>query len=85
MKRHSSIKTAYISSLNKERVMTQNSAIFMNWFQLFLSLKMKYDIQNSDIYNMNEKGFMMKVIAKLRVMISKHEKKTYMTQSENRE
>ena len=85
MKRHSSIKTAYISSLNKERAMAQDSAILMNWFQLFLSLKMKYDIQDSDIYNMDEKGFMMGVIAKLRVMISKHEKKAYMTQSGNRE
>ena len=46
---------------------------------------MKYDIQNSDIYNMNEKDFMIKVIAKLRVMILKHKKKTYMTQLENRE
>jgi len=29
---------------------------------------------------MNEKGFMQEVVAKLRVMISKYEKKAHMTQ-----
>lgn len=34
---------------------------------------------------MDEKGFMQGVIAKLRVMIFKHEKKSHMTQCDNRE
>jgi len=48
-------------------------------------LKEEHEIEIEDIYNMNEKGFMQRVIAKLRIMISKYEKKTHMTQCGNRE
>lgn len=85
MKRHPSIKTAYIPPLDKERATAQNPATLADWFQLFLQIKSEYEVRDSDIYNMNEKGFMMGVIAKLRVMISKHEKKAYMTQPGDRE
>ncbi len=85
MKRHPSIKSAYIPSLDKERVIAQDPTILQDWFQLYLRVRSEYEVQDCDIYNMDEKGFMMGVIAKLRVMISKHEKKTYMTQPGNRE
>jgi len=85
LKRHSQIKTAYVPSLDKERAMTQNHDILANWFNLFQSLKEEHGIEIEDIYNMNEKRFMQRVIAKLRVMISKYEKKAHMTQCGNRE
>ena len=84
LKRHSQIKTVYISSLDKERAMTQNHDILADWFNLFQSLKKEHEIKIEDIYNMNEKKFMQRVIAKLRIMIFKYEK-THMTQCDNRE
>ncbi len=84
LKRHSQIKTVYISSLDKERAMTQDHDILAGWFNLFQSLKKEHEIEIEDIYNMNEKGFMQRVIAKLRVMIFKYEK-AHMTQCGNRE
>ena len=75
----------YIPSLDKERAMTQNYDILAGWFNLFQSLKEEHEIEIEDIYNMNEKGFMQGIIAKLRVMISKYEKKAHMTQCDNRE
>jgi len=77
------IKTAYVSSLDKECAMTQNHDILADWFNLFQSLKEEYEIKIEDIYNMNEKKFMQKIIAKLRVMIFKYEKKTHMIQCDN--
>jgi len=60
--------------------MTQDHDILTDWFNLFQSLKKEHEIEIEDIYNMNEKGFMQEVVAKLRVMISKYEKKAHMTQ-----
>jgi len=85
LKRHPQIKTAYIPPLDKERAMAQDPAILAGWFNLFQSLKEEHGIEIEDIYNMDEKGFMQGVIAKLRVMISKYEKKAHMTQCGNRE
>ncbi len=85
LKRHSEIKTAYVPPLDKERAMAQDHEILAGWFNLFQSLKEEHGIEIEDIYNMNEKGFMQGVIAKLRVMISKYEKKAHMTQCGNRE
>ncbi len=64
--------------------MTQNHNILADWFNLFRSLKEEHEIEIEDIYNMNEKKFMQRVIAKLQVMIFKYEK-THMTQCDNRE
>ncbi len=65
--------------------MTQNHDILANWFNLFQSLKEEHEIKIEDIYNMNEKRFMQRIITKLQVMIFKYEKKTHMTQCDNRE
>lgn len=85
LKRHPEIKTVYIPPLDKERAMTQDHDILAGWFNLFRSLKEEHGIEIEDIYNMDEKGFLQGVIAKLRVMISKYEKKAHMTQCGNRE
>ncbi len=84
LKRHSDIKTVYIPPLDKERAMAQDHDILAGWFNLFQSLKKEHGIEIEDIYNMDEKGFMQGVVAKLRVMISKYEK-AHMTQCGNRE
>ncbi len=85
LKHHSQIKTTYVSSLDKERAMTQNHDILADWFNLFQSLKEKHEIKIKDIYNRNEKRFMQRVIAKLQIMIFKYEKKTHIIQCDNRE
>ncbi len=63
LKRHPQIKTAYVPSLDKERAMTQNFDILADWFNLFQSLKEEHEIEIEDIYNINEKRFMQRVIA----------------------
>ena len=86
MSRHPQVMTAYIPPLDKERAMAQDPKVSSGWFDLYLRIKTEYEVDERDIYNMDEKGFMQGVIAKLRVMISKHDqKKAYMTQCGNRE
>lgn len=83
--RHPDIKTKYVPPLDKERAMAQDPEILSDWFKLFQQNKQKYAIADEDIYNMDEKGFMQGVVGKVKVMISRHEKRQYMTQPGNRE
>ena len=86
MTRYLEVKTAYIPPLDKERAMAQNPEILSGWFNLYLQTKTTYEVDERDIYNMDEKGFMQGVIAKYKVMVSKYDKKkAYMTQCRNRE
>jgi hypothetical protein len=45
----------------------------------------KHDIHPDDVYNMDEKGIMMGVLAKLKVICSRKYKKTRTTQQGKRE
>ncbi len=85
LRHHPDIKSIYIPPLDKERSLAQDPEILSGWYSLFQSFKDEYNVQIEDIYNMDEKGFAQGVIGKLKVMISKYEKKKYMTQCGNRE
>ena len=81
--RHPDIKTCYIPPLDKERAVAEDPAIFNGWFELFQKTVEEHKICNKDIYNMDEKGFMQGVLGKVRVMVSKYERKAHMTQCGN--
>src|SRR6266480_1859128 len=83
--RHPELKSKFVTGLDKERVEAQNRDIFCHWFELYKTTVEKYNIQPRNRYNMDEKGVMMGFIGKVRVIVSKHDKKIYMTQPGNRE
>ena len=85
LRRHHQLKTAFIPPLDKERAAAQDCQIFQDWFALYLSVKTKYSVDDSDVWNMDEKGFMQGVIGKEKVVINKYKQKAYMTQPGNRE
>ena len=78
-------KSIYIPPIDKERAMAQEPEILCGRFKLYESIKRQYQVKDKDVYNIDEKGFIQGVVAKLRVIISKHERKTAMTQYGNRE
>src|SRR5450432_953245 len=85
LSQHPDLKKKFVVGLDKERSLAQNPDIISNWFQLFHDVVKEYDIDSNDIYNMDEKGIMMGVIKKVKVLVSKYEKKNYMTQDGSRE
>ena len=85
LRRHPNIKSIYIPPLDKEQVIAQEPEILYSWFKLYKSIKRQYQVKDKDIYNMDKKGFIQGVVTKLRVIISKHERKTTITQYGNRE
>ena len=83
--RHPDLQAKYSRTLDQERLFAENEEIFKHLSELFLSVKQKHGILDEDIYNMDEKGFMMGVAASAKVVIPKHEKQAFSAQSGNRE
>ena len=80
---HPDLHAKYSRTLDQDRLFAENEEIFQHWFDLFLSIKEKHGILDEDIYNMDEKGFMMG--GSVKVVISKHEKQAFSAQLGNRE
>ena len=84
MKRYPELQTAFIAPLDKERAIAQDPQILTNWFSTFTAARQQHSIPWENIYNMDEKGFLMSYIQKVKVVIPRHER-SYMTQPGNRE
>ena len=81
--RHPQLKMKFMSGLDKERAKAQDPDIFQHWFELYKTTTQNYNIKPLNHYNMNEKGVIMGYIGKVKVVISRYEKKIYMTQPGN--
>ena len=57
----------------------------MHWFNLYLEQKRKYQVRDDDTYSLDEKGVLMGIAGKVRVILSKYEKNPYSTHPGNRE
>lgn len=74
-----------MTGLDKERAEAQNPDIFRHWFELYKTTVSRYNIKLRNRYNTNEKGILISYISKVKVIISKYEKKVYITQPRNRD
>ena len=83
--RHLQLKSKFVSTLDKKCAEAQDYDIFYYQFELYKTTVEKYSIQLHNRYNMDEKSIMMGLIRKVRVIVSKYDKKIYMTQPGNRE
>lgn len=83
--RHPELRTKFVTGLDKERAEAEDPDIFKDWFELYKATVQKYSVKPQNRYNMDEKGIMMGFIGKVKVIISKYEKKVYMVQPGNRE
>jgi hypothetical protein len=85
LKRHPILKSKFVSGLEKDRVAAENPAIIKHWFDLVKQQIEDNAVEKEDIYNMDEKGTMMGASEKVKIIISKYEKRQYMTTSGSRE
>jgi hypothetical protein len=86
LRRHPNLKSVFVTGLDKERFLAQDREIFEHFFNLYRETKAKFSVHDDDIYNMDEKGCLICVIGKMRVILSRHEADSkYMTQCGNRE
>jgi hypothetical protein len=83
---HLKLRSKFILLLDKERATAQDPAVFQRYFELFWTLITLYNVNLADIYNIDEKGFMQRVIAKQKVIVScdEHFKgKSFVTQDKS--
>ncbi|KAJ3454583.1 hypothetical protein MRS44_013183 [Fusarium solani] len=63
VRRHPKLKTRFFRKYDYQRAKCEDTAIIRNWFRLVENTIAKYGIQLADIYNFDETGFMMGLIA----------------------
>ena len=74
LQRHPDLKSQIISPRSMDRIVAQDRAIFVRWFDLFLDQKKNNTKSTIMTYNMDEKGVALGVAGKQRVIIPKREK-----------
>ena len=68
--RRPEIKTKFSRKYDYKRALCEDPYIIGEWFRLVQNTRAKYDILEEDIYNFDEAGFMMGVIATAKVVTS---------------
>jgi len=68
-----------VSRLNKEQVKAQDPEIFKHWFKLYKTTCKQFNIKRENWYNIDKKGIIISYISKVKVIVSKYNKKIYMT------
>ncbi|RKL09141.1 hypothetical protein BFJ70_g16692 [Fusarium oxysporum] len=63
VKRHKELKTRFLRKYDYQRAKCEGPTIIRNWFRLVENTIAKYGIRSDDIYNFDETGFMMGMIA----------------------
>lgn len=63
VKRHPDLKTRFFRKYDYQRAKCEDPAIIRDWFRLVANTIAKYGIRSDDIYNFDETGFLMGMIA----------------------
>jgi hypothetical protein len=68
IKRHNSIKSRFARRYNYQRALCENPKVINQWFEELQAIRKTNGIQNEDIYNFDETGFAMGLIATTKVV-----------------
>lgn len=83
--RHPDLKTLWSRSMDQGRKDATNHETARKWFDLFLTVRLLYDICDDDTYNMDEKGCMKGIGQNTKVFVPRREAEVFSTQPGNRE
>lgn len=79
LRQHLDLYSRFVSPLNKSRALAGDKEKIRHYFALFKKTKKEYNIRDNDMYNIDEKGVMIGVLAKLRVVVSHSQKKPFIS------
>jgi hypothetical protein len=85
LNRHPDIKLLRSRALDQSRKDATNHDIARHWFDLYSTTLLKYDINECDIYNMDEKGCMKGIGDNTKVFVPGSEFEAFSAQPGNRE
>lgn len=61
LKRYFQYVFKFSKNLNQKKYWNINLTVFINWFDLYDYICVRYNINNKNQYNINEKNYMIKV------------------------
>ena len=70
VKRHTELQTRFQRKYDYQRAKCEDPEVICGWFKLVQNTIAKYGINDADIYNFDETGFMMGVISTAMVITS---------------
>ena len=85
LSRHPGFKTQYSRNLNQDRKDAENIKSIQKWFDLYNSTRIQHGILESDIYNMDEKGFAMGITDSSKVLVRRTERQAFSVQAGNQD
>jgi RecB family endonuclease NucS len=59
VKRRPELKVKFNRKYDYKRALCEDPKVIEGWFRLVVNIKAKYGIQDKDIYNFDETGFIM--------------------------
>ena len=75
----------FVTGLDKERPKEEDPVIISDWFKLFERTILTHNVHIDDIYNIDEKGCVIGIIGKCKVIVPLHKRKQNITQCRCRE
>ncbi|KAF4471327.1 hypothetical protein FALBO_1760, partial [Fusarium albosuccineum] len=63
VRRHHDLKTRFFRKYDYQRAKCEDPTVIRDWFRLVANMIAKYGIRSDDIYNFDETGFLMGMIA----------------------
>jgi Tc5 transposase DNA-binding domain len=85
IKRHSKLQVRFSQRLERQRSAASNPRVLEHHFKLWHKTLKEYKIKEANIWNMDEKGFLLRISAKCRMICRKGRKNPKYTQDGNRE
>ena len=86
VKRHIELTTCFTRRYDYQRAQCEDADVINAWFQLMRNTMAKYGIEETDIYNFDETGFMMSIISAAMVVANSERRgKPRLAQPGNRE
>ncbi len=83
--RNPTLRIRFVPPLDKDRQKASDEDQIRRYFKLYRVTKELYNIHDDDVYNIDEKGIMMGVLAKVNVVCPRRLSKVYITQAGSRE
>ena len=86
LSRYPEYRTKFPRNLDQERHWNSESEVFRNWFKLFKRTMARYDIAPCDVWNMDEKSYMIGVGGnkQRKVIVRRSEKNAFSVHSGDR-
>lgn len=85
LRRHPLLKSKIASPMSCDRVHAETPERIQPWFDLYARIKEELQIEDKDVYNMDEKGAILGATQKTRSIIPKYEKSYFSQPSNNKE